>query len=671
MSPTNYIDPGVYIKEAVQPRAGGVLGLGLSLCIVGEGSKSKRVIDEVHRRGQVIGETLTVSSTSPHTATLLNTSNQKQQDSVVYKNGVRLPNEAWQFNSATVIQILDAYWTAGAIYTIDYIAIDTLVDFLDNVDVQKIVSLGLFPGSANFKENVDFIQSGDNIDWNVAVQATFTGANSEPFNTSVNNKIKLSLNGKPGLEITLTSGGAVSAATIASDINSALNASSDYGADYNAVASAVAGKVKLTCPNISPYIGQASIITFLAPSGNDATNLIFGINTFPTTYYGTGKRPLPGTYFYVTYEYKRPDSDYNVVKRFFSDKDFYADIGNVNRDNPLAIAGSIAFAAGVPDLHVVQVKDADNDGIYIDADYINAINALRDKVNVTEIVVLRSTPLIRANVVNLVETESAETKSNFKRYWCGVPRGMSIGDIDTAETIVYVARRELQVSATSPGRGRFILCAPTKFKKVITEEDGTQVEVTLDSNYRAVADAAKEVTLSSFADTLLRKAIVGIEQEEEYTDEERRYLTSNGVSVSVLDGSRIVLFDPVTTDVSGNIEFQEISASVQKDNISFKMKKAVDANIIGIVPDDLADFIGSIKSVVGGVLLAAIEAGEIGPFVDEQGRVRDIDYARDIVAFRSATDPTKYFFRYWFNLKYPAKRVFGVFSVDSPFALTV
>ena len=85
------------------------------------------------------------------------------------------------------------------------------------------------------------------------------------------------------------------------------------------------------------------------------------------------------------------------------------------------------------------------------------------------------------------------------------------------------------------------------------------------------------------------------------------------------------------------------------------------------MPEDLADFIFDIKTYVGQALVSLIESGAIGPFRDANGVSRDIDLSRDVQAEQSQTDPTKFFFRYFFFLRYPALRFFGEFSVDNPF----
>jgi len=64
---------------------------------------------------------------------------------------------------------------------------------------------------------------------------------------------------------------------------------------------------------------------------------------------------------------------------------------------------------------------------------------------------------------------------------------------------------------------------------------------------------------------------------------------------------------------------------------------------------------------------AEVGAGNIAPFRDDSNVSRDIDPKVDIQVFQDPSDPRQYIFYYWFNLKYPAKRFFGQYSVDNPF----
>jgi len=129
----------------------------------------------------------------------------------------------------------------------------------------------------------------------------------------------------------------------------------------------------------------------------------------------------------------------------------------------------------------------------------------------------------------------------------------------------------------------------------------------------------------------------------------------------------VSVYDSLTTDASGDERYEEVSSSVQKDSVLFKVIYVIDTQLKGIVPDSIIDFIGLIKTTVGGVLLAEIEAGNIGYYTNDDGSVRDIDYSKDILVFSQyAGDKRNYKFKYWFNLKYPAKRFFGEYQVDIP-----
>jgi hypothetical protein len=134
-------------------------------------------------------------------------------------------------------------------------------------------------------------------------------------------------------------------------------------------------------------------------------------------------------------------------------------------------------------------------------------------------------------------------------------------------------------------------------------------------------------------------------------------------------GGRLEILDPTSTEAGGGKlpQFMFRSLASQKDNVTRSVDQAITRNLQGVVPDDLADFIFDIKVFVATVLTSLIEAGAIGPFRDANGVSRDIDLSRDVQAEQSTTDPTKFYFRYFYQLRYPALRFMGQFSVDNPF----
>ena len=83
----------------------------------------------------------------------------------------------------------------------------------------------------------------------VALAARFDGRVNGPYAivAATNDKLRLNIDGKGSIDITLTAGGAVTAATVAADINGALTADTRYGAGYAATATVIAtSRIRLT-----------------------------------------------------------------------------------------------------------------------------------------------------------------------------------------------------------------------------------------------------------------------------------------------------------------------------------------------------------------------------------------------------------------------------------------
>jgi len=281
---------------------------------------------------------------------------------------------------------------------------------------------------------------------------------------------------------------------------------------------------------------------------------------------------------------------------------------------------------------------------------------------------------VQTYLLTHVTNESSITEKNYRRGWYGMAQNTAVGDIDSPGTFVYAAQVTLQVPPDSPGRGRSIISAPSNVSSDITFADGTDQIIPLDSTYLGVACAALMTSFINLATSLLRKTIVGfdIPSFQTYQKAERRMLASNGVNVVTVEGGQFVLTDPVTTEQgAGNLrEFTEINAMVQKDNTTRTVDQTLNTNVVGIVPSDLADFINDIKGFISLALTSLIAAGDIGPYVDANGNTRDINLQTDMQVFQSPTDPTQFIFRYFYNLRYVAKRLFGDYSVDNPFFQT-
>jgi hypothetical protein len=78
-----------------------------------------------------------------------------------------------------------------------------------------------------------------------------------------------------------------------------------------------------------------------------------------------GAEPNPGQFYYVSAKYLRPDSFYNRPLLFLTQGDAEKFLAPSTVRNDLYIGAQIVFDNAVPGLFVIQVKDADQDGVYL------------------------------------------------------------------------------------------------------------------------------------------------------------------------------------------------------------------------------------------------------------------------------------------------------------------
>jgi len=663
-----YTPPGVRVSEVPRGAAVAIGTVPLALCLVGIGDKEKQESNEVVLRGQVLQETLTVSGSSPHIATLINSSNQEINQTVLYKDDVALPGQSFVYDLATQITISDLFYEAGAVYKIDYVTLDLLTDELQYDSVASIQAVGSAPGLTDFISGTDFILTGDTVAWQAYVAATLTGA-AETYDLSLLDTIKIALDGRGPIEITITGTvqTAVTALEVAADINTALTGSALYGAGYGTVVVGTTGSVVLTCPNtVLTAEGESTSIEFLAPSVKDATVLIFGVPV-GTFIQGSVKRPTVGATYYVTYKYDRPADEFNTPIQVFNTDDAFALVGNPSLINQLAIASEIAFLNSAPAIYVVIIEDADEDDVYTDNDYIVGIQGTEGFGGVTEIVALSTRLQVQSYLVDSVTQQSSESVGNRRRAWFGMARGTLVGNTTTVDTFVYRAAVTLQVVNTSPGRGRLILLAPSNVSRTVRLADGTDAWISLDGTYLATAVAALQTSFTSMSQTLLRRTLVGFNADDfqTYLDQEAGILGGGGCLVVRPVGGIPTIIDPLTTEAGGanDPNYSEISARTQADLVATFLEDRLNASLVGAVPSSLSAFTTTAKGLIGALLTALITAGEIGPYEDQNGVPRAIDYSTDVIVTPIVGDRTAFKFRFYFQARFPVKRLFGEFSV--------
>ncbi len=254
-------------------------------------------------------------------------------------------------------------------------------DYLSKRPFLDIIRVGLVPDAQDFispDHYVIKVEAGENvgIEWKPLLPAKTddTLSISEPFDLSINNKIYLSVDGRPTVTITVLGANqsAVTAAEVATAINNAL--STAYGSLYANVAEVFAtNKVRLKAPNQAPYQGEKSIITVYT-GANDCFETIFGdygppnypdYPNVPLVLKGTGKQPNAGETYYVTYRYPAPDSTYEPTL-YFDLKPileehgtrFLDDPSNPEHINEIALMAELAFQdlpGRIPGIVVAQL----------------------------------------------------------------------------------------------------------------------------------------------------------------------------------------------------------------------------------------------------------------------------------------------------------------------------
>lgn len=604
------------------------------------------------------------------------------------------PSAAAGVQAPTQVLIVDDLYFATAEYTIEYVSIDTVADPLSfansTTPLIDITQVGSFPGSVNYSKNQDFAAdtAAHTVKWDVATywanaSALATVAENYTIVTGTNDKLYIELNGLGILTVTFGAG-AKTAAEMATAINTAFAASSAYGPLYAHVASDASGYVQFDVPapfeNYPTAKGWATTITFYdddgTGTGQSVFSTLFGTGTsLPWEVRGTGQRPDFGTVYYATYNAQRPDSDYATPHRVYNPTQLYEytsplTLSNYPR-NKLAIAGEIAFENEATSLYLIQINDQTAPGLPTQTQINSAIDVAKTRSGITDVVVIDTSQDSAVYLMNHVANQSSQLEKHYRRGWYGMARDTDVGDPDTADTFVYRATRTLQPGNTSPGRGRQILVSPANVDRVITLNDGREITLELDGSYLAAAVAGLYTSLPSPSDVLINRSVTGFVSDtfETFLRGERHTMASNGVTVVTNDAGNLKMLDPLTTEAGGGkvVQFEEPSASAQKDAVVGTVNTLIENNAVGVVPDDLADFIADTKKWIMLGILAEINAGTIAPFRNPDGTVRDIDPRSDIQVFQSTTDQRTFFFKFWFNLKYPAKRFFGEFSVDNPF----
>ena len=420
-------------------------------------------------------------------------------------------------------------------------------------------------------------------------------------------------------------------------------------------------------------VSDGSPISFFEVSTN--VNVI-GFVTKPTEAFvvqfeNKGKEPDPGQFYYMTSKHLRPAEFYNTpIQVLEFDKEGRAFLAPMEPANHLAIMNEIVAKIKPFAAYYIQVKDSDDDGIYTNLDFGTGIEALKDKSDITDVVVLSNWGSLSDTLAsNLIANDPFEKRPSL--YWFGMPIGTPIGDTETPDSLVYIALKALQVYGDSPAHGTRILVAPTWATKTIRLFDNTEQLVTIDGSFVAGAVAVLNASFTDPSTDLLDKQVAGFDSVQTYSEKQMRILGNSGVlSLQDKGGGVFTCVEDITVDTFAS-DFQLINCMNQKHNVTYKVRIGMDAKVKGtVVPNGQAG-VGLIQSFLSETLITLRSAQEIADWQDDNGNVRDFSPDLDIFVFRDKSDPTKYYFMYSYFTKFPMKRMWGTYAVNRSVAQLV
>jgi hypothetical protein len=107
----------------------------------------------------------------------------------------------------------------------------------------------------------------------------------------------------------------------------------------------------------------------------------------------------------------------------------------------------------------------------------------------------------------------------------------------------------------------------------------------------------------------------------------------------------------------------------QKIYVTRKVARDMDQALISIVPPSPAAGVAIVRAYLSDELATIVSSGVIAPYGSENNppTIRQINASTDIYVFVDETDRRLYHFGYFYNLRYPIKRLFGLYSVDTRF----
>lgn len=391
----------------------------------------------------------------------------------------------------------------------------------------------------------------------------------------------------------------------------------------------------------------------------------FGISDgdLMANYRWSGNEPAPGQIYYITASYLRPIEFYNTPFLFLSHTDTQTFLAPSTVRNDLYIGSEICWDYGIFGLFVIQVKDADDDGLYSREDFKVAISAFLQDRRATDLVVLNFFASL-PDQLQIINSANDPFELHESLTWIGTPIGTPIGSETDLGSLVFLSRKTLAVYGQSPAHGTRILVGSTRATRTITLQDKTSTSVTLDGSFIAAAMAALNSAFVDPKETILFKTITSFDTMQTYTNPENALLGGNNIVFLSDEGSGVFrLKEDITTDPFSP-DTLNINQMVQKQFVTRDIRRTINNSLISMVFPSAETGVITLQSILAARLSSLSGNNLIGYYQDSSGNVRDIDPTTDALVFRDTNDPTLFHIGYNYFLATTAKRVYGLYTVN-------
>jgi hypothetical protein len=414
-------------------------------------------------------------------------------------------------------------------------------------------------------------------------------------------------------------------------------------------------------------VATSTPLTYTQVAGTPYLILPVGFSTLNgdvmCAYRWRGLEPAPGQIYYMTAKYLRPNAFYNVPFLFLSKTDQQAFLAPSTVRNDLYIGASICWDYNIPGLFVIQVKDADDDGVYSKEDFKLGITAFLQDRRATDLVVLNffnSVP----DQLQVMNTANDPFQLHESMSWFGAPIGTPIGSEIESGSLVFLARKAFAVYGQSPAHGTRVLVGSTRASRTITLEDKSSTSVTLDGSFIAAALASVNSSFADPKETVLFKQITSFDSMQTYTNPENAMLGGNNIIFFSDESNGIYrIKEDITTDPFSP-DTLNINQMVQKQFVTRDIRRVINNALISMVFPSADAGVLTLQAILSSRLSTLVGNSLIGQYQSASGTTRDLSAASDCVVFRDQADPTLFHIGYNYFLATTAKRVFGLYTVN-------